>query len=62
MNRERPLTSKELAHYLKMTTRTVANWRKTSRIPYWPISPRSVRYRLSDVEKALESGRAFLLR
>ena len=53
LDRERPVKTSEVAAYLGVTPRTVANWRKTGRIPYFSINSRNVRYFLSDVEKAL---------
>jgi predicted site-specific integrase-resolvase len=50
---EKPLTSAQLAEHLQITTRTLAAYRKAHRIPFWRINARNVRYRLSDVEKAL---------
>jgi excisionase family DNA binding protein len=54
---ERPVTSSELAQHLQITTRTLATWRLSGRIPYWRCSGRSYRYRISTVEKALENLR-----
>lgn len=50
---EKPLTSAQLADHLQITTRTLASYRKAGRIPYWKLNARNMRYRLSDVEKAL---------
>jgi predicted site-specific integrase-resolvase len=36
-----------------VTPRTLANWRREGRIPFWKIGARLVRYSLSDVEAAL---------
>jgi predicted site-specific integrase-resolvase len=55
MSRERPVTSKELAFFLKVTPRTLANWRAKGTIPYWAINPRNVRYNLADVVRELSS-------
>jgi excisionase family DNA binding protein len=54
---ERPITTRELAEWLDVTERTIANWRKTNRIPFWQINSRNVRYTLSAVEKALMAPR-----
>ena len=54
---ERPVTTAELARHLQVTTRTLATWRMSGLIPYWKINPRSFRYRISTVEKALENLR-----
>jgi excisionase family DNA binding protein len=53
LNREWPITTRQLANYLRVTTRTLANWRKEGRIPYWKIGERVIRYELSAVEAAL---------
>jgi len=50
---EKPLTSAQLAEHLQVTTRTLATYRAQRRIPFWRINSRTVRYRLSDVERAL---------
>jgi len=52
-NREWPVTTAELARYLKVTGRTLATWRKEGKIPYWKIGQRICRYNLSEVERAL---------
>jgi excisionase family DNA binding protein len=54
---ERPLTTRELAKHLSVTTRTVANWRAKGRIPFWSINARNVRYSLRAVERALSKLR-----
>ena len=43
----------QLADYFKVTTRTIANWRASGRIPFQRINARVIRYRLSQVEAAL---------
>ena len=50
---EKPLTSAQLAEHLQVTTRTLATYRAERRIPFWRINSRNIRYKLSDVEKAL---------
>lgn len=52
-NSEKPLTTKQLAEHLQLCDRTIANYRAQRRIPFWRINARCIRYRLSDVEKAL---------
>jgi len=52
---EQPVTTKQLAEHLQLTTRTLASYRKQRRIPFWRINSRNIRYRLSDVEAALQS-------
>jgi predicted site-specific integrase-resolvase len=51
--RERPITTRELANHLRVTTRCLANWRKQGLIPYWRLTARALRYELSAVERAL---------
>jgi len=45
--------TKQLADYFKVTTRTIANWRASGRVPFWRVNPRVIRYLLSEVEAAL---------
>ena len=45
--------TKQLADYFKVTTRTIANWRASGRVPFWRVNPRVIRYSLSEVEAAL---------
>jgi len=53
-DREKPITTKQLAAHLQVTSRTLANWRKDHKIPFWRLTARALRYTLSDVEKALK--------
>src|SRR4030095_10272745 len=50
---EQPVTTAQLAAYLQLSSRTIAAYRAQRRIPFWQINARCVRYRLSEVEKAL---------
>ncbi|HZS19169.1 MAG TPA: hypothetical protein VFA51_14670 [Candidatus Udaeobacter sp.] len=50
---EQPVTTRQLAAHLQITTRTLATYRAKRLIPFWKINPRNFRYRISDVEKAL---------
>jgi hypothetical protein len=50
---EKPVTSQQLAAHLQVTTRTLAAYREQRRIPFWRINSRNIRYRISDVERAL---------
>jgi helix-turn-helix protein len=52
-NHEQPVTTRQLADHLQVTTRTLATYRAKRRIPFWKINARNFRYRISDVEKAL---------
>jgi hypothetical protein len=52
---ERPVTTRQLADHLQVTTRTIANYREQRLIPYWRINSRNIRYRISDVERALSA-------
>ena len=51
------LTEKQVAAYLSITTRHLYSWRMAGYIPHFKIG-RAIRFRLSEVEKALESMRA----
>jgi excisionase family DNA binding protein len=48
-----PLTKEELARHMRVGLRTVDNWIASRRVPYIKIG-RLVRFRLSDVERALK--------
>jgi DNA-binding transcriptional MerR regulator len=50
---EPPVTSKQIAKHLQITTRTLATYREQRLIPFWRINSRNLRYRISDVERAL---------
>jgi hypothetical protein len=50
---ERPLTTAQLADHLQVSTRTIATYRQQRLIPFWRLNSRNIRYRLSDVERAL---------
>jgi hypothetical protein len=50
---ERPVTTAQLAAHLQVTSRTIANYREQRLIPFWRLNSRNIRYRLSDVERAL---------
>jgi hypothetical protein len=52
---ERPVTTEQLAAHLQVTTRTIATYREQRLIPYWRINSRNIRYRISDVERALSA-------
>lgn len=47
------LTTKELAALYSVTTRTIAEWRATGRIPFLRITARSIRHCADQVERAL---------
>jgi transcriptional regulator with XRE-family HTH domain len=49
------VTSAVLAKRFGVTRRTIANWRKNRRIPWVAISPRTIRYSLDAVARALSS-------
>ena len=50
---ERPVTTSQLADHLQVSTRTIASYRAKRKIPFWRLNSRNIRYRLSDVERAL---------
>jgi excisionase family DNA binding protein len=51
------LTTAEAADYLGITTGTLEQWRSAGRhnVPFIRLGSRTVRYRVSDLEKWLES-------
>ncbi len=51
--REKQVSTRELANFLGVTTRTVHAWKAQGKIPYWKIGQRILRYELSAVERAL---------
>ncbi len=50
---EQPITTRQLAQHLQLTDRTIATYRSKRLIPFWRLNARNIRYRLSDVERAL---------
>ena len=50
------LTEKQVAAYLSVTPRHLYSWRMAGYIPHFKIG-RAIRFRLSEVEKALETMR-----
>jgi excisionase family DNA binding protein len=48
------LTKKEIAQFLRLTTRSVEHWQKRG-LPHFKLGARRVRYRLADVQAFLES-------
>jgi hypothetical protein len=50
---EQPVTTLQLAAHLQVSTRTLATYREQRIIPFWRINSRNIRYRISDVERAL---------
>ena len=50
------LTEKQVAAYLSVTPRHLYSWRMAGYIPHFKIG-RAIRFRLSEVEKALEAMR-----
>jgi Helix-turn-helix domain len=50
---EQPITTQQLADHLQVTGRTIATYRAKRLIPFWRLNSRNIRYRLSDVERAL---------
>lgn len=56
--KQKPLTTQELADHLRVTTRTLADWRARGKIPYLRITARCFRYDLDQVERALAKAAA----
>ena len=50
---ETKLKTRDLAAHLKVTPRTIQNWRDAGKIPFVRITARCFRYDLAEVEKAL---------
>jgi excisionase family DNA binding protein len=48
---------KFLARYLNLSPRTIETWTRLRKIPCYKLGIKAVRYRLSDVEKALQKRR-----
>lgn len=55
LNGERYLTNNDVAHMLRISLRTLQDWRDTGKIEYIQISGK-VLYKESDVGKLLEEG------
>jgi excisionase family DNA binding protein len=50
----RPMTKAELAKFLSVSPRTIDYWVSGRKIPFIKLGPRMVRFRLPDVERALQ--------
>ena len=50
---EKQISTRELADFLGVSTRTIHSWKTQGRIPFWKIGKQLVRYELSAVERAL---------
>ena len=48
------LTSSQLAAYLQVTKRTIEIWKAQRNIPFVAVTARCHRFRIRDVERALE--------
>lgn len=48
------MSEKQLAAYLGMTVRGLINWRQRGILPHWRIGRRCIKYRKSDVLRALD--------
>jgi excisionase family DNA binding protein len=48
------LTSSQLAAYLQVTKRTIEIWKAQRKIPFVAVTARCHRFRIRDVERALE--------
>ena len=56
-NHERPVNSKQLCAHLQISERTLAAMRAKGVIPYWRLTSKNFRYRISSVEIALANLR-----
>lgn len=46
-------TTADVATHLRLSPRTIANYRASGRIPFIRINARTIRYDLAEVEKAI---------
>lgn len=56
LNEERYMTDSELAKYLKLTKRTLQEYRNSGKIPFYQLGGK-ILYRESDIEKLLSDNR-----
>ena len=54
LNSGKLLTSSQLAAYLQVTRRTIEIWKAQRKIPFVAVTARCHRFRIRDVERALE--------
>ena len=57
-NSPKYVTSLELADFLRITPRTLANWRRRRVIPFLRLNARKIVYDLNEVERELRLGKA----
>ena len=57
-NNPKYVTSLELADFLRITPRTLANWRRRRVIPFLKFNARKIVYDLNEVERELRLGKA----
>ena len=57
-NSPKYVTSLELADFLRITPRTLANWRRRRVIPFIRLNARHIVYDLNAVERELRLGKA----
>lgn len=50
------LTTKEVAYIFRVTPRTIHNYRKDLKLPFYRISKKNILYRLSDVVILMRSS------
>lgn len=50
------LTTEDLAAHVKVTPRTIQNWRDAGKIPFLRITARCFRYDLDQVERSLSKS------
>ncbi len=53
---EQPVTSVQFCAHFQITPRTLANWRAEKRIPFFRLSAKNFRYRLSECERVLAAN------
>ena len=57
-SKETKLNTRDLAAHLRVTPRSIQNWRDAGKIPFVRITARCIRYDLSEVEEALRSQKS----
>lgn len=50
------LTSEDVATILRVSKRTLQNYRSEGKLMYYKVSPKTIRYRVSDVVKFLNQS------
>lgn len=51
------LTTNEVAEILKVTAHTVWKWKQEGKLNFVALTPRSIRFKMSDIKQFIESDR-----